>query len=162
MRRLVLAVTAIGLLAGLAPLSAAGARAACPAGDRTKVVSARAGATHLLVPAGAVSVLICRYSGLRSAAPFRLTRHGLVSDRATVASLARGLDSLRPFVGVFHCPASTGAAIVAYFRYAAPPDDPVTVALDGCTSAGNGHLTRNAATPAGERLLTRLKTLAAA
>ena len=161
MRRVILAVAAIALLAWLAPLAAAGAGAACPAGDRTKLVSARAGATRVLVPTGAVSVLVCRYSGLRSTTPFRLTSHGLVSDRASVGSLARGLDALRPFVGVFHCPASTGAAIVAYFRYAAPPDDPVTVALDGCTSAGNGHLTRNAATLAGERLLTRLKRLAA-
>ncbi len=161
MRRVIGAVAVIALMAWLATLSEAQAGAACPAGDRTKVLSTRTGAKRVLVPSGALSVLLCRYSGLRSATPFRLTSHGLISDRATVGSLARGLDSLRPFVGVFHCPASTGAAIVAYFRYAAPPADPVTVSLDGCTSAGNGHITRNAATPAGERLLTQLKRLAA-
>jgi hypothetical protein len=142
----------------------AGARRvpACPGGDRAKVVSARAGGRRLLVPAGATSLLLCRYGGTRSSTPFRLTGHALVADRATVASLARRLDALRPFVGEFSCPFSSGAAIVAYFRYASPPDDPVTVALDGCLTAGNGHLTRSAITPAGQRLVGRLEAMTAA
>jgi hypothetical protein len=157
---MVLAGMAIASMTVAAP-SAAHPPASCPALDQTKIVSTRAGSRTTLVPPGATSLLVCRYSGLRSKTPFRLTSHAIVANHATVTSLAHGLNSLRPFTGIYACPAGTGAAIVDYFRYPTPPTDPVTVALDGCTSATNGHLTRNAATPAGQALLTRLTQLAA-
>ena len=150
-------VAALGALACLSGMSlAAGARpAACPAGDRGAVVSARAGAARELVPPGARRLLLCRYGGLNDGgAAFRLVAApALVTDATAVSRFARELDALKPTTGVYHCPSATGRAIVAYFRYASGPEDPVTVALDGCQIIANGHLRRTAGVQAAGRSL---------
>ena len=108
-------------------------------------MSARPGATRALVPPGARAVLLCRYSGLDAAgAAFRLEAQRLVGDEAPVARLSAELGALAPTTGVYHCPSDTGADVVARFRYASGPQDPVTVDLTGCNPVANGHVHRDA------------------
>jgi len=127
---------------------------ACPSTDRQAAVSARPGATRALVPPGARTVLVCRYSGLGApGAAFRLAGHDLVSDEATVGRLSRELDALTPTTGVYHCPADSGADVVARFVYPTGPQDPVTVDLTGCNGVTNGHVRREAGTSVAGRSL---------
>jgi hypothetical protein len=127
---------------------------ACPRSDRQAAVSARPGATQALVPPGARTVLVCRYSGLGApGGAFRLTVHDLVSDQATVARLSSELDALTPATGVYHCPSDSGADVVARFLYPTGPQDPVTVDLTGCNGVTNGHVHREAGTSAAGRSL---------
>ena len=155
---LVLAVAAALTLPACGGPGTVPATAACPAGDRHTAVSARPGATRQIVPPGARGVLLCRYSGLNTpSGDFRLTLSARVHDSATVARLARELDALAPTTGVYHCPADSGADIVARFTYAAGPPNPVTIDLTGCNPVTNGHLQRDAGvTAAGRRLVGAL------
>ncbi|MDQ6807762.1 MAG: hypothetical protein M3065_23060 [Actinomycetota bacterium] len=141
--------------------------ATCPSRDRHILRSTTAGASATLVPAGVRQLLLCRYSGLGSApepvgsASFRLLARGLVTNHATVRSLARKLNALKPAIGVTACPNDDGTAIIAFFRYGSTPkaDDPVRVDLSGCSSVTNGHLQRTADTVSGLKLLRQLKRL---
>jgi hypothetical protein len=149
MRRLLLLPGLLAALAvgGVALAGASGTGPACPAADRHTVLSARPGATRELVPPGARAVLLCRYSGMyRGIGPrapaFLLQGHDLIDGAATLASMTRRIDSLPRITTPIACPAGFGTAIVARFRYAAGPDDPVTIALDGCLDASNGHVSR--------------------
>ncbi len=153
--------------AALAPsawVSDAQPASACPGADRHAVASTRPGATRELVPPGAQAVLLCRYSGtydgigprLRA---FRIQAHELIENAGTVASMARELDSLPRVTTPIACPASFGTAIVAYFRYAAGPEDPVTIALDGCRDASNGHVNRVALSASGYAFVRHLAAL---
>ena len=137
-------------------VSASGATppGACPSTDRRAAVSARPGATRALVPPGARTILVCRYSGLGTpGGAFRLTVHQLVSDQATVVRLSRQLDALTPTTGVYHCPSDSGADVVARFVYPTGPQDPVTVDLTGCNGVTNGHVHREAGTSVAGRSL---------
>lgn len=149
MRRLLLFPGLLAALAvgGVALAGASGTGPACASSDPHPTVSARAGAARQLVPPGAVEVLLCRYSGFyhgigpRTPA-FRLQAHDLIERAATVTSMTRELDSLPRLTAPIACPAGFGTAIVARFRYATGPADPVTIALDGCLDASNGHVSR--------------------
>ena len=157
----------LGGLAGLVALAAVAAGAApaaqpsCPASDRPTPVAGLPAAAHALVPSGARSLLLCRYGGLGQGAAFRLdARPATVSDAATVARIARTLDALPAVTGPISCPVATGVAIVAYFRYAAGPDDPVRIDLDGCLEVTNGHVHRVAGVSvAGRRLVAAVEAL---
>jgi len=139
-----LAALAVG---GVALAGASETGPACARSDPHSPVSARAGAARELVPPGATEVLLCRYSGFyhgigpRTPA-FRLQAHDLIDRAATVASMTRELDSLPRITVPIACPAGFGTAIIARFRYATGPQDPVTIALDGCLNASNGHVSR--------------------
>jgi hypothetical protein len=161
---LLMAAALVALALASATSSAAGlGRGACPATDRPAPVSDRAGAARSLVPPGANALLLCRYGGVNDgSAAFRLRSSPvLVKDASTVARYARDLDALKALSGVvFHCPADTGTAIVAYFRYPTGPDDPVTLGLDGCMLVTNGHVHRTAGVqPTGRRLVSALEAL---
>jgi hypothetical protein len=161
---LLMAVGLVALALASATSSAAGVgRGACPAGDRPAPVSGRQGATRSLVPAGANELLLCHYGGANDGgSAFRLlSSPALVKDGAKVARYAGDLDALKAMSGVvFHCPADTGRAIVAYFRYRTGPDDPVTLGLDGCMLVSNGHVHRTAGVqPTGRRLVSALEAL---
>jgi hypothetical protein len=137
---------------------------ACPGSDRHAVASTRPGATRELVPPGARAVLLCRYSGTydgigKRLPAFRLQARDLIESGATASSMTRELDSLPRFTAPIACPAEFGAAIVAFFRYAAGPDDPVTIALDGCLGAGNGHVNRIAESATGYDFVKHLAAL---
>jgi hypothetical protein len=141
-----LAAFAVG---GVALAAAGAATPACAGSDRHALVSARPGATHELVPPGAVTVLLCRYSGFWNGSgprrpPFRLLVRVLVTDAARVARFERELNSLPRLRAPIACPAGFGANLIARFRYASGPEDPVTIALDGCIGAANGHIGRSA------------------
>jgi hypothetical protein len=119
------------------PAMAAGTSAArCAPTDTGGVDSQRLGADAALVPAGARSVLLCRY-GIR-----RLVAHRLVSSSATVPRLAGGLNALPSAAGAYSCPNDDGEEIIAHFGYGSGPDDPVSVELSGCQVATNGHVHR--------------------
>ncbi len=153
---------AIALGAG-AWAPAAGASATCPATDPNPVLSARPGTGRTLVPNGARSVLLCRYSGLPNGIgiphPAYVLLANVFAGSGAAASLGRALDQLGQTASVSTCPTSFGAVIVAHFRYARGPDDPVTIALDGCLKATNGHLTRTAETAPGIALVTHIAAL---
>jgi len=123
----------------------------CPAGDRTPIVSRSPGASSSLVPRGAVSLTVCRYSGLagdpqspRGVAPHRLVGAGTTGSRATIARVSAALDAIRPArPGVrYGCPADFGTKLLALFAYRSGPGDVVTIDLSGCNAITNGHLRR--------------------
>jgi len=155
------AAAALGMSAWVSDAQPA---SACPGADRHALVSARPGATRKLVPPGARAVLLCRYSGMYDGIgprlpAFLLQAHDLIESAATVASMTRELDSLPRVTGPIACPASFGTAIVAHFRYEAGPEDPVTIALDGCLGAANGHVQRSAESSAGFDFVKHLAAL---
>lgn len=166
MRRLLLLPGLLAALSvsGVALAGASGTGPACPASDRHALVSVRAGAVRELVPPGARAVLLCRYSGIyhgigpRTPA-YLLLGHDLVNGATTVASMTRELDSLPHITAPIACPASFGTAIVAHFRYASGPDDPVTIQVDGCYGASNGHVNRLAISTSGYAFVTHLAAL---
>ncbi len=138
----------------------------CPTHDRRLLVSTTVGADATLAPQGAQKVLLCRYSGLghTPAGPksLALIAQHLLGNATTVGGLAARLNSLPTSSGAFHCPADTGAAIIAFFRYGstAKADDPITVHLQGCSNVTNGQVTRSAGTTAfGRRLVHSLTFL---
>jgi hypothetical protein len=127
--------------------------------------SARPGASSSLVPAGAVEVLLCRYSGLTEPAPlnspppeFTLSAERLIASGATVSRLASELDAIAPTPpgAAYSCPAGFGAFVVARFRYPAGADDPVTVDLSDCNDVTNGLVHRLAL---GAPVIRQLATL---
>jgi hypothetical protein len=133
--------------------------APCQKTDRAKPVSDAAGARDTLVPGHPDTVQLCRYSGLNGHPPLMLLRTRVVTNAATVARLARGLDALpKPSTGTINCPADFGDAVIAVFGYRTGLPDPVTVALSGCGAVGNGHLTRLAG-PAKSPVTAQLEQL---
>jgi hypothetical protein len=136
----------------------------CPSADRHNLLSARAGASSELVPAGARRLLLCRYSGLWTGSgprrpAFALLAHAQLSARAQVTRFSKELDALKRPSGLYSCPAATGEAIVLYFGYDGGPDDVVTVQTDGCWNATNGRITGSATTTAGLALVRSLEAL---
>lgn len=154
-------IACAALVAAAGPIAPAGASAvarsgSCPARDAGAAaghppVSTRADANVKLVPPGAVSVLLCHYSGLTEPAPlsipapeFTLWAHRLITTPATAAALAAALDAIRPTPpGVaISCPADFEQYVVAYFGYANGPPDPVTIGVNGCDTVTNGLIHR--------------------
>jgi hypothetical protein len=67
-----------------------------------------------------------------------LARTRLVKRQRLVRRLVSEFDRLEPLPrGVSSCPAGSGAVIVAIFRYASTPDDPVEINFNGCTTVRN-------------------------
>ena len=148
MTRFLLSIASVAAtLAVCVSVSDARTASGCPKTDPQPLVSKRPGSTRELVPRGARAVVLCRYSGYdhgvgpRTAA-FRLQARAVIESATTVAEMANELDSLPRITAPIACPAGFGTAIVAHFRYATGPADPVTVALDGCLTASNGHVSR--------------------
>ena len=122
----------------------------CPSQDPRAIRSSRTGASATLVPAGAVRVLLCRYDGpfggprAHVANRFRLVARRLIVDRVRAGKLGAMLDRIpRASYGYASCP-NSGAAIIAFFRYASGPGDPVRVNLTGCMTATNGQMISDA------------------
>lgn len=167
MRRLAFPLVAVAaVLAMGAELALAGNGTArtkrCPPTDRHPVVSQGTAAAKVLVPRGARDVLLCRYRGVNPTPELagRLTVSRRVKSRAAIKRLTREFDALRPVPpgnGVTTCPADDGSKVIAFFRYARAPDDPVTVNLRGCRSVTNGQIGRSALS--GEKLLRHIETL---
>ena len=148
MTRFLLCIALVAAALGVSAwASDAQTTSACPQTDPRTLVSTRPGAARELVPLGARTVLLCRYSGFyhgigpRTPA-FRLQARAVIESAATVAHMASELDSLPRITAPIACPAGFGTAIVVHFRYVTGPQDPVTVALDGCLTASNGHVSR--------------------
>jgi hypothetical protein len=148
----------VGMLLVLAVTGRAAA-APCPAVAAAQPPVAAAAAA-VLVPPGATSLLLCRYRGL---SPLRTARHlerwTLVAGGSGLAALTAAFDALPELPKATACPMDAGGEILAIFRYANEPADPVTVGLGGCRIVSNGHVTRTAGGSAGMRLLARLSAL---
>jgi len=124
----------------------------CPTSDRTPVVSRAPGAGRSLVPGGAVSLTVCRYSGLpgapqsaRGVPANTLVAVGTTGNRATITRVTAELDAIRPGrrgVVVYGCPADFGTKLLAFFAYRSRPGDVVTIDLSGCNTITNGRLRR--------------------
>jgi hypothetical protein len=159
MRILLAPVTALAL----AVLSLHGAHPAvpgCPA-IAPKLPSATPSSRGELVPAGATSLLLCRYHGLNPAVTARrLEGMRLVTAAPRIAQLAVELDALPKLPrGIIACPFDDGSEIVATFRYPRARADVVDVGLAGCRVVANGRLSRTAIGAAGVRLLAQLTAL---
>lgn len=180
-RRVVAAAAVLGLAAAaavvLSPLAGASSEprlsqaqirthAACPAGDRSQLISTATGSDGALVPPGARQVLLCRYSGLNPtpADAGRLVAHRLIGYRQAIARLSGEFDALKPFQpGSYACPADFGVKIIAIFRYLAASRsvDPVTLDPNGCAGVTNGRLVRTAILAPGPSLIGQLEALRA-
>lgn len=137
---------------------------ACPVSDRQPLVSTTRGSAAELVPAGALQVLLCRYSGVNPipSAADRLVAHRLVGSRLGSQRLAAEFDALKPVQpGSYSCPVDFGVEIIAIFRYASRSDDPVALDPNGCTSVTNGHVDRTAGFAPGPHLISQLEALTA-
>jgi hypothetical protein len=121
-----------------------------------------AAARAKLAPAGADAIRLCRYSGLNSKPPLRLTRSVLIGRRATVASLTRQFNRLPSFKGAIACPVDDGSQILALFAYPSGRRMTIDVHLEGCSQATNGDATRTALGSRGQpgpKLVARLERL---
>ncbi len=158
-------LAASGFLVSAKPGSTAAAPGpGCPTALPRTVHSPRFGAATALVPTGVAQVVLCRFDG-PFAAPavhvlkrFRRVAGLMISDPRRVDALARMFNQLPKMPGSFACPTASGAAIIAFFRYANGPPSPVRVALTGCMTASNGHLVRAAGLD-GTTLLDQLEAL---
>lgn len=144
-----LTLAALGLIALTAAVAvaavalAAGTRSpSCAAGDRQPTMSHRTGADKMLVPAGARTLLLCRYSGTesRTVGFHRLLSTTYLTSARKVARLASELNALPPANGAYACPNDNGTAIIARFGYAKGGANPVRVGLSGCELVTNGKL----------------------
>ena len=141
--RQVIALSA-GLLAfagtGVATASTANAQLSCPASDQHPIVSTMARARSTLVPRGARRVLLCRYRGLGPRSS-QLSAQHLVSQLATVRSLASTLDRIPNPRGTYSCPGDPGKTIIAFFEYRSNAVNPVTVDLGDAPASPTGTCT---------------------
>ncbi len=111
----------------------------------------RVGAGGVLVPAGATTLLVCRYTGMVEPPPdptpapaFALEAQRLIVDGATVRSLAAQLDAIKPAPSgvMFSCPAGFGRDLIAEFGYPSGATDSVTIDTGGCNELSNGAVSR--------------------
>jgi hypothetical protein len=124
-------------------------------------------ARRTLAPAGASSILLCRYGGLNARPPLTLDRMRLLRAPGLIKELIRQLDRLpAPPKGPTACPADDGSQIVALLGYSGGRTVPVSIGLSGCETVTNGTVARTAfgfgSPPAfGPQLLRHLKRLLA-
>jgi hypothetical protein len=158
MRLLIPAGLAAAVLAGSGRAAVPTESACGPTAPPAPTVS---GARAPLVPAGATSLVLCRYRGLN---PPTLARRLLamrrVTDRTDVASIAAALNALPVSRGAFSCPMDDGSEILATFTYARRASVAIRIGLRGCETVTGIHPpVRTAARPAGQRLIARLERL---
>lgn len=138
---------ALGLLAAAAAPGVAHQGTTCPRSDRAPVVSRAPAARSMLVPPGASSLVICRYSGLNpphGVHRFRLMAAGTSTAPPTLAKFTSRLNALRPGRqgAAYSCPTDDGSALLAFFSYPSGPGVTVKVGLTGCGTITNGHVRR--------------------
>jgi hypothetical protein len=123
------------------------------------------GARHSIVPAGAVSLRICRYYGfgLLHQTPKTQARVGKLRDQADVRghglleSLTLEFKELETVEeGSYNCPLDEGAVLYAVFSYPAAEPVILEVGLSGCEWVENGGARGRWLNPSLEKRLTRL------
>ena len=124
--------------------------------------STRAGATTSMVPAGAKTLMICRYNGMNAfggVPQWGLRGKGATSDPATITALARALNALKPVPRneAFSCPSDDSSSLLAFFGYASGASNPVTIDIGGCGNVTNGHLSRMFGGAITQRMLALVK-----
>jgi hypothetical protein len=154
--------SAILIAAATAGVSADAAKEgrACPKRRATPTSSGVPGADATLAPDGAVSVLICRYSGLNASRPLSLAGSRRLREGAVLDRLIGRFRRLAPVPsGVTSCPDDDGSLATARFRYPDGTRVLVSVALYGCTVATNGSISRWAVFDPGPKLIQQLRHL---
>ncbi|HTW11994.1 MAG TPA: hypothetical protein VME01_04565 [Solirubrobacteraceae bacterium] len=137
---------------------------ACPASDAAQVrqlegggggSSAAANAVPL-VPAGANSMLVCRYNGLHNPPPINLRgkpAYALIAsarlagarDAVRITAIVNGLNAIpvRTGNGEISCPADLDRDLLVYFGY--PSSSRMyryTIDIDGCQQIASGRVRR--------------------
>lgn len=122
-------------------------------------------AHRVLAPSGARSVSLCRYASTRSGpGSLKLAGDNSIGSRWTIRRLISNFDALKRYHGPpFHCPKSTGDAVLADLLYRSH-EVKIEVTLSGCAIASNGDIWRyafnfNGKNPAGPRLVKQLRHL---
>lgn len=147
------AAVAASLSVATAASSAGGTRAdqkaswihrTCPKAARHTAKSHEPDADRVMVPAGARSVLLCRYRGANPIERYQdLDAARLIRRSSTVQALLRGINSSRPYSeGLRTCHRDDGAKAVAFFHYSRVREAAVVIHLGGCTPVSNGYLRR--------------------
>lgn len=154
---LIIAACMVGLglggiaYAGLDPLlgaSNAGHRMACSPRASMRPANHNRLAKAILVPRGAIEVLLCRYYGLDETPrskkrPGWVARERVIRRRRAVERFGTELDQLRPMPNrPITCPRDSGSQIDVIFVYRHMKDDVVTVGLSGCQTVVNERLHR--------------------
>ena len=142
---------------------ASAAAQGCPETAPGAVSSGSPGAQQQLVPAGAVSLTLCRYRGLSDPNPSyvnQLVGSATLTDPQQLQLSADQFNALPPFPnGVFACPLDDGSSLLARFEYANSPPDEVLIRSTGCSSATNGYVTSSMMFSGGQELRTELQNL---
>lgn len=142
---------------------ASAAAQGCPETAPGAVSSGSPGAQQQLVPAGAVSLTLCRYRGLSDPNPSyvnQLVGSATLTDPQQLQLSADQFNALPPFPnGVFACPLDDGSSLLASFEYANSPPDEVSIRSTGCSSATNGYVTSSMMFSGGQELRTELQNL---
>lgn len=119
-----------------------------------------------LVPAGAVSVTLCRYRGLNDPDPRyvnELVSSITIADPGELQSLTDQFNTLPttgPGVGgtgPVGCPADDGSSLAVVFSYPSGAPDPVVVQPHGCSQATNGLIRVSMAFAPGPQLVDMLQ-----
>jgi hypothetical protein len=89
-------------------------------------------------------LLLCRYYGsfkINDPLGGILARERLLGRASFAHRLGRKFDRLTQLTaGSYTCPVDHGATLYAIFKYENEADVPVTIYLEGCRTADNGHL----------------------
>lgn len=137
-----------------------GATSGCAATAPTQATGSSHPGSGVLVPQGAVAVLLCRYQGLNPpATAHHLERAHLITAAARVGQLTTAFNALPRAAGVYHCPMDDGSEITATFRYRHALPAAVAVGLTGCRTVSRGNIVRTASGAAGSRLISQLSAL---
>lgn len=121
-------------------------------------------ARHVLAPAGASAIRLCRYAGLNGHPRLRLMDSRLLKSASVVHQLVSEFDRLPSLSGAVACPNDDLSQILALLSYGGGHQVTVSVGLTGCASVTNGGVHRTAAgygtpRPFGPQLVAQLERL---
>lgn len=115
------------------------------------------GASREIVPGRPEQLLLCRYrEPNRGRRPPHLSSRRYLDMRPTVESIAERLNRLPPARGAYACPAASGGAIYAIFRYEDEAEIVVEITLSGCPAVRNGRAHARVLSPSFANRLKRL------
>jgi hypothetical protein len=114
----------------------------CPSSDGHVQPSPDPRTAGVLVPAGPIGALVCRYWGRGDfGADWALAGARDVRASSRLNRLVRELDALRPVgLPVASCGVLGGRSVLILFHYPRASDDPVRILRDSCTFVGNGRV----------------------
>lgn len=113
----------------------------CPAGKAD--LPSRSGnsrSARALVPAGATSLVLCRYGGTTSNRAGLLIAAAQVTSKSALSKVSKQFEALRAVPrGAISCPSDSGELIYGSFGYGRSSPASVFVGLSGCRLVYNGR-----------------------